>query len=655
MKKSYLKIASNNISPIANLARAIDNAYFLKNSWEILYEVMPPSVENFLTPLYLGAVADQIYPHVRQTLIEFFDPTNNKRLLALASCISWGKSLCSTLAAVYVIILLSYLRDPKEFFGLNVAGSLVISLLSFTKEKTNQILLQPFYTVLRCSPIFERTIREDRLQFKQQEIEIGHVAYTSAGRMGSFQFAKDIHIIVQSDRAALLGLNIVFGIASEISFWIKKGISVDEIWGTFNDLRERVNSRFADRLLSGVVLDSSPLDLNLSPIDKWLWSGEAEKDKRVMIVKASHWDVFPEKYPEWRASGKTFKVFRGSAAKPPKIVKGAEINNYSKDDIVSVPIDKLQSFKNDIKKQVADYVGYPSGGLSKLFDDITDIENIFNPNLENVYSYITASANENPEDLIWNKLKGMFFIDVAGKYVFYRAPNAPRTIHIDLAESADLASIAMSHLEQDVDGKTIAVVDFTIPISPERSRINLDAISDFIIALKRKGKLKIKLVTSDQYQSSTILQRLTREGFEAKLFSVDKDVAPYRVVVSWILNKRVKVGRNVILKNNFLSLIELRTATGKKKIDHSKGRVVYDDGANWENSNMGINAKDVSDAMVGSVHNAISLFGDKIPAYQYLDAEYSEKVLLEKLMKDFRIVPKEDVCTRNLLAMSERV
>lgn len=625
---------------VAQLVNLIDNEYYRKNSWELLYGHIPPSVDNFLTPKYLGAVADQIYPHVKKTLKEFFNPTSGKRLLALCGAIGWGKSLCSTLIATYIIICLSYLRDPKEFYGLNVAGSLVISLLSFTKEKGQQILLQPFSSVLRASPIFERTIREDRLLIKQSEIKPGQIAYTSAGRMGSFQFAKDIHIIVQSERAALLGLNIVFGIASEISFWILKGISVDEIWGSFNDLRERVNSRFYDRLLSGVVLDSSPLDLGMSPIDKWIWGGEAEKDPKVMIVKASHWDVFPEKYPEWRKTGKTFKIFRGSAAKPPKILSKGEDRNHSKDDVIDVPIDKLISFKNDIKKQVADYVGYPSGGMAKVIDDTEVVEKMFSEQLVNIETYITASADEDPEDLIWNKVKNKFFIEVNNRYDFYRASGAPRTIHIDLAESADLASLSMSHLEIDKDGRNIAVADFTIPVSPERSRINIDAICDFIISLRNKGHLKIDLVTSDQYQSSTILQRLQREGFEAKLFSVDKDVSPYRVVVSWMLNGRVKVGKNIILKNNFLSLIELKTATGRTKIDHSKGRTVYDDGGNWEMSAMGINAKDVSDALVGSVHNTIALYGDRTPRYQWNDDGSSEGGLeneLKIIFDEFRL------------------
>jgi hypothetical protein len=156
-------------------------------------------------------------------------------------------------------------------------------------------------------------------------------------------------------------------------------------------------------------------------------------------------------------------------------------------------------------------------------------------------------------------------------------------------------------------------------------------------------------VTADKYQSSDLLQRLKREGFEVKLFSVDKDVVPYRMVASWMLNDRVKVGRNVILKNNFHSLIELVSKNGEKKVDHSKGKIIYDDGGSWEKSYMGIHAKDVSDSFTGSVYNTISLFGEMIPSYQWLadkEIENSEndgkdekltKELLTNIFEEFRL------------------
>ena len=597
-----------------------EKAYWLNNIWKINYVHKPPTIDEYLTPEWLGATADQIYPHIRQVMNDFMSPVSDKRILALCSAIGWGKSFLSTLIALYVIIHLSYMRNVKQFFGLNEASSIVMILLSFTKEKVGQVLLQPFSNILRASPYFERTVREDRIEIKQKEIEPGHIAYTSAGRMGAFQFTNDLHIALSSDRANLLGLTIILGIASEISFWIKKGVSIEEIWGTFTDLRGRVNSRFYSRYLSAVILDSSPLDLSISPIDKWLFEGEAQNDPEVMIVNDTHWDVFPERYPIWRKTKETFPVFRGTAAKAPKILdNGHERELYDKEDIIEVPIDKKIAFKNNLKKQLADYAAWPAGGLAKVIDNRIIIDQMFSSQLNNIYSYVYAPSNKPPEHLIWNQIVGEFFIKIEeNKYEFYRAPKALRTIHIDLAESGDVGAMAMCHFEVDKKGNNIVVNDFVFGISPEKNTINLDAISEYVMDLRKLGNIRFHLVTADQWQSFSMIQRFKRDNIPTQKLSVDRDLAPYRLVISWMENHRVKVGRNIILKNNFKSLIEITSNKGHTKVDHTKGHIVLDDGGDWKESFMGVHAKDVSDGFVGASYTLIAEVKE-ISKYQWID------------------------------------
>jgi hypothetical protein len=371
------------------------------------------------------------------------------------------------------------------------------------------------------------------------------------------------------------------------------------------------------------VLDSSPLDLSLSPIDEWLFTpGRADADPEVMVVNDRHWDVFPEKYPIWRKTKQTFPLFRGNASKPPKILKEDEIIRYSREDVYDVPIDKLQAFKNDIAKMTVDYAAWPAGGMSKVIEDATVVEDIFYNKLKNIYTYITAPSTERPEKLIWDKIVNEFFIKVKDDtYEFYRSPRAPRSIHLDLSESGNVGSIGMCHMEIDQDGRNVIIADFTIPVSPEKYRINLDAIGNFIVDLRRIGHLNLFLVTADQYQSSSILQRVEREEIKSKRLSLDKDSTPYRVVLSWIQNGRFKIGKNIILKNNLLSLIEKKNKKGEKVIDHNTGDEVYEDGGDWKTSKMGINAKDVSDSIVGAAYNVINEYGDKIPKYQWEDED----------------------------------
>ncbi len=617
--------------------------YRLKNLWTEVYEYEPPSIDEFLSSKWIGAIADKIYPHVRRDIKDYLNPASGKRVLALSTCIGYGKSSIASLLAIYTVVQLAYMKKPKAVFNLNEMGSIVIALMSFTQKKVNQLLLQPFHNILRASPMFEKVRQEDRLEPKQEELDKkgeGKIAYTSAGRMGAFQFNKDIHITISSDRSDILGLNIILGIISEISFWIKRGVSVEEIWGTFSDMRERVNSRFAHRYLSGVILDSSPLDLSLSPIDKWIYEGDAITDPEVMVVNAKHWEVFPEKYPQWRHTGETIPVFRGDASMPPKVLDKTELDKYDPHTIYQFPIDTKQSLRNnfELKKIVADLAGWPAGGLAKLIEDARYLDTMFTDSLNSIYGSITAPEEKDPDKLIWNKVKDIFFIRVGKRYEFYRAPKAQRTLHMDLAESGDMACLAMSHMELNQDtGEKIAVCDFVIVISPESSRINLDAICNFIIDLKKLGSIHFHKVTADQYQSSDMLQRLKRADIDVEKLSVDKETTPYRIVVSWILNEKVRAGKNIFLKNNLLNVTEVQTDSGKVKIDHTKGQRVYTDKGDWNTSLMGTNAKDASDAFVGSTYTLVTELNNKVPQYiwRQLEEVDPKEVILQDIMEKF--------------------
>lgn len=605
--------------------------YFIENAWRIQYEHKPPTPEEFLSPKWIGQVADKIYPHTREVFLAFLDPTSPYRVLALSTCIGFGKSFISTLIVLYIILHLSYMKSPKKHYGINVAGSMVVALLSFTQVKAKQLLLQPFYQMISASPIFEACKLEDQLPKKQSSIEPGHIAYTTAGRMGAFQFAKDIHIATVSERADLLGLNIIAGIASEISFWIKKGVSIEDIWGSFNDLRSRINNRFGGRYLTATILDSSPYDLNLSPIDKWIYKGEATKEKDVLVINAKHWDVFPvmTKYPIWIKTKETFPVFRGDGARPPKIITSeAERSAFSPEEIYDIPIDLKPLMESDMEKTIKDYCAWPTGADTKLIQDFNKIEKSFSFQLQNIYTHIVVSSDQPPEKLIWNMIRDQFFICYDNKrFEFYRAPYAKRYLHLDLSESNDMACIGMCHLELNKHGKYILVFDFTILIHPGKGRINLDAITEFLLDLRREGNINIRKVTSDQYQSATMHQRLQRENINAGKLSVDRDPSIYKVVLSWLLNERLKVGKNIYVKNNWKSLVEVVSEKGHRKIDHVKSSksTTSNDGADWKKSVMGFGAKDATDTIAGAGYAAIEEMNSYVPEYMWTDDEEIEQ------------------------------
>lgn len=613
-----------------NLSNTYRNE-LLVNSWRAFYRMKPPTIEEFLSKEWIGPTADSLYPNVKEILENYWQPNSQKRHLVLGSAIGTGKSFTSTISSLYVTTHLWMMKNPKQFFGLSQATSIVHALISFSMEKAGQLLLQPFMQILLSTPKFRRVKQEEHLLRKQKEYP-EEICWTTAGRMGALQFFNDIHYMLASSPQKLLGLNMITATMSELSFFLDQGFSPEYIWRIYNDAKGRVKNRFGDRYFSGTIMDSSPNDMEESPIDKYIFSGEAEKDKRNMVITGTHWDVlyFKDTYRDWKNSaaeklgkkreectiedlknfGNTFPVFRGSSSETPRILFEEERGNYLPDEIYNVPIDLEQNFIDDCLKSVKDYCGWPAGSAGKLFSTWDPIEDMFVPNLKNIYDSIKAPDTKPSKRLIWDTIHKRFWIKLdSNKYEFWRAPTAIRYLHIDQAETGDMAGISMVHPETTKEGLLVYITDFTLAISAGKGRINLEAIRFFITDMMALGGIRIGKVTFDQYQSSSTIQYLKEKNINAGRLSVDGDINAYLSYITLLNTRSIKSGRNIFLKNNIKSLQEVQTPKSKKKkIDHKKGKPVFADGGNWETSMMGINAKDLSDSHCGAVYNALNEF-----------------------------------------------
>lgn len=591
-----------------------DKIKLLSQNWRINYRIKPPTIEEFLTPDWIGESAKSLYPHIRKILTEFWSYDSKYRHLILASGIRTGKSTLSTLSSLFCAVNLWCMRNPKKFFGLATMSSIVFMMISFTMDKAQQILFQPFMQILNSSPKFKRVKLEERLDMNQKE-NPDKVCWTTAGRMGSLQFYNDLHYVIASDPSQLLGLNVINAILSEISFFCDKGVSSDHIWRIYQDSVARIRGTFGNKYFAGTTLDSSPNDIVLSPIDKYIFSGEAAKDPENYIFTGTQWEYRPELNPIWLKTGETFPVFRGSETEPAKMLEPDEVPLYSADEIYNVPIDQLKLFKLDTLKNVKDICGWPAGAKGMLVRDEKIIDNMFVNSLKNIYSYIFAPEDKLPNHLIWDVVYKTFWKPYDKGYEFYRSPSEKRYIHIDQSESGDMASVSMVHPETDSKSGTMVVItDFTVVISPQKTRINLDAIRYFIQDIVERGRINVDYVTFDQYQSSAAIQYLKRREIKTEKLSVDSSMNPYYTMVSYMSAGKLKCGRNIVLKNNIKALHETETLHGHKKIDHLKGKIVYEDGGDWNTSSMGKFAKDAADGLCGAVWNCVQHFTG-VPRY----------------------------------------
>ena len=639
LEKSELYTSINAI--INNpLLTSESKTYILNNTWRVIYKQKPPKdISDFLTSTWLGSVSDNIYPHVREELIEFFDPTKAYRKHFMASCIGAGKSFQTSISILYILTNLAIMRNPKKVFRVNTASSIVAVLGSFTQDKATQLLLGPLYNIVKSSPKFRNVRMSERISPTQDdEYKSGSnkIVWTSASRLkGKMELSNDLHVLLVSDFSNLLGLSIICGALSELSWFLERGISPDAIERFRTDLESRIYSRFDNNYWARSIIDSSPYDSEKSPIDKYIFSGLAAQDPQNYITNTRQWDLFSDKYPIWEKTKETFPVFKGTSGKPPKLLTLNEIGEYRSDDIVDVPIDIKKFFtETTLVKSLKDFAAVPAGSEDKLITDFKLIDNMFYKHLPNEYDAIEAPADKDPKRQIWNQIYRKYFIETSpGHFEFHKAPNEKRYLAVDLSETKDITSIGCYHPELDSRGETVVVQDFNIPIKAGKVRISIEASGEFILDLAKIGNIKFAAISFDGYQSSAMKTKIERE-LEMKITrsKADLDKNVYYTMVSWMQNKKIKCGYSIFLKNNLKSIQEITKDSGNKKIDHSKGALVNEivHGVDWQTDLRGQNAKDLSDTLSQCVYMLASTYKG-IPRYQWKEVVHTQSTEQKKV------------------------
>jgi len=536
-------------------------------------------------------------------------------------------SFLSVLMNLYTTLHTSFMRDPKKYFGLNQATTLYHVLCSFNLSKSQEVLLDPFMNILERSEIFQKVRTKEDMVAKDKEFNnsetIDKIYWTTASRNGAsaLQFSGNLNYKLASDPNHIIGLSIVMGTMSELSFFRDAGKSDDWILAFYNRLKSRVETRMKGNFWGRTVLDSSPNDLE-SPIDRYCYY-DADKNARNFVIKGSRWKHIPE---DFSSLDDTFPVYLGGNGKPPMILQSTE--GYDASEVLLVPKHTAEernamynTFQADLITSLKDLAGIPQGAQDKLFYDHDKIDKCFIPSLKSIYGALKADSKESPYNLIWNQIKNDLFTHIGNAWRFYYKPSIPRVIHVDQSVSGDMTAIACVHIERkamttnsdtfDLNRDLVYVVDFVIPIHPYGGRINLDAIKEFLLDLRTEGALAIESASYDTYQSEASLQYLERAEFKIEHLSVDETVDPYFFLSQLIEQGNLKMGRNVIFKNNLKSLRITRRKTrtgepGTMKVDHTQGDLVDPSGADmtWESSLVGINAKDCSDAVAGAVYLA---------------------------------------------------
>jgi hypothetical protein len=172
-------------------------------------------------------------------------------------------------------------------------------------------------------------------------------------------------------------------------------------------------------------------------------------------------------------------------------------------------------------------------------------------------------------------------------------PDFTYFVHADLAQKHDKCAVAISHVEKWVEMKTfndytqvvpMVVTDMVAWWEPKvEGPVDLSEVKNWIIALRRKG-LHLGMVTFDRWNSFDIQNELKSVGIKTDTLSVAKK--HYEDMAMLIYEDRLVMPHIDVLLDEMLEL----KIVSDKKVDHPRKK-----------------SKDLSDAVCGSVYNAISL------------------------------------------------
>ena len=559
--------------------------------WRLFYRRRVPTIEEFLSEKYLGAMSKMIYPQWRKELLDTFSLGSQRNELILSGAIGTGKTTIARVAHYYNLVRVTSLRYPQLTLGATPDTLLVLSLFSVTLEKASLSVMKPFIALLEKSPLFEAVSANTEFpEFKNS----GITPYVD--NKNYVDLPNGIMIYSGSTVSHALSFSLFGCLLDEAEF---RRSGIEEAFDTYANLKERVRSRFLGSRYILLTLVSSAKSTT-GVITRYTQNLKKD-DPYVKLLSYPIWEV---KSFDAYAKG-YFYVLHGTKTHPSRLLDTKEFHEYEAGifhippncEVIKTPEVYRPDFETDLERALRNLAGVQTEEGNHLFDDLEHMEYKF------LLPEFRVEAPLRGRIPLVDKLPSGLIQLIPGGKRLARYPLAPRYVHLDMAEVSE-AGLAMVHKELKQVGEVtevVYVVDFVCYIvSPDR--ISFDKVEQLLIDLSEILEIDVEVLSTDQYQSASMRQKLVLEkgAKKVKITSVDRDIKPYMQLSQVIAHQNFAIGRCPKVKGQ---LGELREENGKII---TKMR------------------KDMTDALAGAVHNAAMNVAD-FPTYPFLEESQKAK------------------------------
>jgi hypothetical protein len=527
------------------------------------FEERPVPIEEFVTSkdfLGLPPLSEYQYSAIRamsqiykkETLIHLYGEevanarwkqTMNEVILQLGK--GSGKDYMSTIAVSYIVYLLLCLKDPATYYGKPPGDSIDIINIAINADQAKRVFFDNFKKRIENSPWFA-----GKYDPKQSYIQFDKYVTCYSGH---------------SERESFEGYNVICVILDEISGFATESTSGNDqakTAGAIYDMyRASVDSRFPD--FGKVILLSFPRYKN-DYIQQRYNAVVADKETVIReheFVIDEDGDVFDEGNRfsiQWEEDHiNSYRVPKVFALRRPTW----EVN----------PTRKITDFK-------IQFLTNPTDALSRFACMPPDAVDAFFPSREKV-------------DICFNQ--NQIAVDDLGRFSEWFQPDENKMyfVHVDLAQKHDHCAVSLAHVEKWVKTHTINDVDIVVPVvvvdairwwTPTANNpVDFADVKNYILELRNRG-FRLKKVTFDRWNSFDIMNELKAYGINTETLSVAKK--HYEDMKMLVSEERI-IGPSIDLLKE--ELVQLRIV--RDKVDHPRK-----------------GSKDLSDAVCGSIYNAIA-------------------------------------------------
>ena len=517
---------------------------------------------------------------------------------------------------LYLMHRLMCLKNPYQTLNLKPTEQVAFAFMNITKGLAENIGVTKFQNTVQSSPWF---------------MSRG----TITGRTNLMWNPPEfINLIVGSQSSDVIGQAIYYCFFDEISFIknmdveMQKKKAIDMIDTAVGGMKTRFTNKGKNPTL--LVLASSKRS-EKSFLEEHIKKKAETDNLGTLIVDEPVWNVRPAS----EYSGKRFWVALGNrflnSEVLPEDITSVELEIWQGKGykLISVPIEYLANFKEDIDRALCDFAGISSSELTTYISGVRLMDCV-NKEIENPFTKEIIDVGNSSSDTA--QYYDFFDISKVPKELMTR----PLYIHMDMSISGDKTGIAGVWIVgkkppeegQPASKELFFRLAFSVSVrAPKGQQISFEKNRQFIYWLKEKG-FNIKGITTDTFQSCDTGQSLKAKNYNYDVLSVDRVSPdhichPYQYFKSTIYDKRIEMFQDHLLIEEITGL-ERNSSTGK--VDHSPNSI---------NCLSGDTLVSLVDGRELSIENIVSEFKTGKENFVYTVNEQSGKIEAKKILNAF--------------------